>query len=104
MTGNEQTGHTHFRVYTLVIYRIGVRPVSYTHLPALLLYRRIAQTLRIVCQFDLLYILDCHITDVYKRQMLCSALNCLQVTLYYCKGIKIIWQAIKIGYILSLVK
>ena len=36
--------------------------------------------------------------------MLCSALNCIQVTLYYCKGIKIIWQAIKIGYILSLVK
>ena len=29
---------------------------------ALLLYRRIAQTLQIVCQFDLLYILDCHIT------------------------------------------
>jgi hypothetical protein len=28
----------------------------------LLLYRRIAQTLQIVCQFDLLYILDCHIT------------------------------------------
>ena len=29
---------------------------------ALLLYRRIAQTLQIVCQFDLLYILDCPIT------------------------------------------
>jgi len=27
-----------------------------------ILYRRIAQTLQIVCQLDLLYILDCHIT------------------------------------------
>lgn len=31
MKGNEQTGLTHFRVYTLVIYRIGVRLLLVFH-------------------------------------------------------------------------